>query len=597
MAGEVASAFVSLIPSAKGFKRGITRQIGGDVDSVGKTQGKKLGDGMLAGLGAGLKGVAGPLAALGAGISIADFFGSAVSEGREAAKVSALTASAIKATGGAAGVTAAQVGALATALSNKVGVDDEAIQSGENLLLTFKNIQNVAGTGNDIFNQATAAAVDLSAAGFGSIESASVMLGKALNDPVKGITALQRVGVTLTQGQKDQVKTLVANGNALGAQKVILGEVMGQVGGAAAAQADPLDKAGVAWGNFEESIGTAILPALGKVANFFTTTLLPALTTFGGTIGPIFSRIGAAFARLGGAFSGGGAGGGGIAAAFQTVIGAFRTLVATVGPIVTAFISGLRARWATIAPFVRSAFNNVKAIITTVLQIVARVVSLITTAISFIWRKWGNNITTVVAGAFKLVAQVVKAFTGIILGIVRTVLALLKGDWKGAWNSFLTILKSAWGGIRAILGTVLGIIRNVFVGAGKLLLKVGKNIVQGLINGIKSIAGKVKDALLGLLPGPLRKFAGMLGISSPSKVFADFGANIGAGLVQGVEGQRRDVERAVARLASTARAGVGQGSAVTGPRSVTIVNNYPAPEKASDTLAASLRRAQFVGAI
>jgi hypothetical protein len=50
---------------------------------------------------------------------------------------------------------AKQVGNLATAISNKVGIDDEAIQSGQNLLLTFKNIRNEAGKGNDIFNQTT----------------------------------------------------------------------------------------------------------------------------------------------------------------------------------------------------------------------------------------------------------------------------------------------------------------------------------------------------------------------------------------------------------------------------------------------------------
>jgi acid phosphatase family membrane protein YuiD len=70
----------------------------------------------------------------------------------------------LKSTGGAANVTAKQIGALATAISNKVGIDDEAIQSGANLLLTFKNVRNEAGKGNDIFNQSVGVITDMSAA-------------------------------------------------------------------------------------------------------------------------------------------------------------------------------------------------------------------------------------------------------------------------------------------------------------------------------------------------------------------------------------------------------------------------------------------------
>src|SRR6266498_2278675 len=76
-------------------------------------------------------------------------------DARESAKVGRRTAAVSKSTGGAARITTDQVGALATAISNKTGTDDEAIQSGENLLLTFTNIKNGVGKGNDIFNQAS----------------------------------------------------------------------------------------------------------------------------------------------------------------------------------------------------------------------------------------------------------------------------------------------------------------------------------------------------------------------------------------------------------------------------------------------------------
>ncbi|HUH10931.1 MAG TPA: hypothetical protein VLZ73_10310, partial [Brevundimonas sp.] len=156
-------------------------------------------------------------------------------------------------------------------------MDDEAIQSGANLLLTFKNVKNEVGDGANIFDRATQSAADLSAAGFGDMSATSKQLGKALNDPIKGITALSRSGVTFTEQQKEQIKTLVASGKTLDAQKIILGEVESQVGGAAAASATAGEKMSVAWGNFKEGVGTAMLPFIDKAANAVTTKFLPGL--------------------------------------------------------------------------------------------------------------------------------------------------------------------------------------------------------------------------------------------------------------------------------------------------------------------------------
>jgi acid phosphatase family membrane protein YuiD len=208
------------------------------------------------------------------------FFKDMISEATEAQKVGAQTAAVLKSTGGAANVTAKQIGALATAISNKVGIDDEAIQSGANLLLTFKNVRNEAGKGNDIFNQSVGVITDMSAALGQDMKSSSIQLGKALNDPIKGITALSRVGVTFDEGQKKQIKTLMAHGHTLAAQKIILRELNSEFKGSAAAQATPAEKAQVAWGNFKELLGTAVLPIVGKVANFLSQKLIPAMAGF-----------------------------------------------------------------------------------------------------------------------------------------------------------------------------------------------------------------------------------------------------------------------------------------------------------------------------
>jgi hypothetical protein len=178
----------------------------------------------------------------------------------------------LKSTGGAANVTAGAVSDLADALSLKTGIDDEAIQSGENLLLTFRDIRNEAGKGNDIFNQTTAIMEDMSVALGQDTKSSAIQLGKALNDPIRGMTALRRVGVTFNDAQTNLITKLQDSGDLLGAQKVILAELTKEFQGSAEAQKTASAQMSVQFENLAESVGRVLAPAV----NF----LLLGLTTF-----------------------------------------------------------------------------------------------------------------------------------------------------------------------------------------------------------------------------------------------------------------------------------------------------------------------------
>lgn len=161
-------------------------------------------------------------------------------EYNQGAKVAAQTNAVIKSTGGVANVTAQHVEDLGTSLMNLSGVDDEVIKSGENVLLTFKNIRNEAGKGNDIFDQTTRAALDMSVALGMDLQSSVMALGKALNDPSEGLTKLTRIGVTFTDKQKDLITTLDDAGHSMAAQKVILKELRSEFGGSAKAAGQTL---------------------------------------------------------------------------------------------------------------------------------------------------------------------------------------------------------------------------------------------------------------------------------------------------------------------------------------------------------------------
>lgn len=100
-----------------------------------------------------------------------------------------------------------------------------------------------------------------------------------------------------------------------------------------------------------------------------------------------------------------------------------------------------------------------------------------------------------------------------------------------------------------------------FRDAGTWLLNAGRDIIDGLINGVKSKAREVKDAFLNVVPDWVKDpFKEALGIASPSRVFAEFGRNIGEGIIQGVQGVSGQVEAATRDLAASA-ASVAQTAA------------------------------------
>lgn len=241
----------------------------------------------------GLKIAVAGLAALAAGAAYA------FKQFEDAEKISRQTDAVLTSTGHAANVTAEEIEGLAASISELSGIDDEAIQAGENLLLTFTNIRNEAGKGNDIFDQATMAITDMSVAMGTDMKSAAIQVGKALQDPILGMTALRRVGVSFTAAQTEMVNKWVEQGQVLRAQKFILAELTKEFGGSAEAQKTASAAAGVALGNLAETIGSVLAPAfewlaesLNNLVQFMQANVGPAFDTVSGWFQTVWEKVG-----------------------------------------------------------------------------------------------------------------------------------------------------------------------------------------------------------------------------------------------------------------------------------------------------------------
>jgi hypothetical protein len=159
-----------------------------------------------------------------------------------------------------------RVAAYAEALETTLAVDADVIKATQTKLATFGNLTKSVGEAGGAFDRATMAALDLAAAGFGTAEGNAVSLGKALQDPVKGISALSRAGVTFTENEKEKIKTLVESNKTLEAQDMILAAIEKQVGGTAEASADDFVKMQLAINKVLDAIGNALLPYLDDLA-------------------------------------------------------------------------------------------------------------------------------------------------------------------------------------------------------------------------------------------------------------------------------------------------------------------------------------------
>lgn len=240
---------------------------------------------------------------LGLTAPIAAFAGLATKSFVDSAKAIAQVEAAVKSTGGAAGKSVDGLAKMASELQRvSLFDDDEILQNVTANLLTFTN---VAGTE---FDRAQQAVLDLSTRLGTDLTSATVQVGKALNDPIKGVTALGRAGVQFTAQQKELIATLVESGDVAGAQAVILGELETQFGGAAAAaaNADPYTQLANEIGNLAEEFGGIINDALKPLLGFIrdvvdevkgwsdgTKTLAVVIGALLAALGPTLIAVGA----------------------------------------------------------------------------------------------------------------------------------------------------------------------------------------------------------------------------------------------------------------------------------------------------------------
>lgn len=420
-------------------------------------------------------------------VALGGALASGIADAREAAGIMAQTEAVIKSTGGAAGFTAEQIAEMSGALSAAEGKSlfgDSDIQKGQNLLLTFTEIK-------EVMPEATQTMVDMATALGTDVSGGAVQLGKALNDPINGITALSRVGVSFTEQQKEQIKAMQEAGDMAGAQRVILAELNKEFGGSAAAAAAAdggLTQFKDRMGELAESIGARVLPALNAMLAWLNSPEVQAAIT--AVVDALMNGLGVAFTWIS-----------------TVALPALQAAFTTVWPIIQGAVNVVYIFFSNVVfPFLREAFSFFTTTVLPDLQKAFEVVwpaiqSAVNAVYTFlqgtvwpwlqntafpwlqnvalpalrrVWEVEWKAITTAVTTTYTYLTGTVWPWLETALTNIGTWITTAKNTWSTAWSAIS-------GAVTLAKDTMSGVIETI------------KGLVQGAIDKINALIGLVNS--------------------------------------------------------------------------------------------------------
>jgi hypothetical protein len=489
--GEALSAgtvSVGVKPETKGFGAKLAEGIRGESGGIAGL-GSELGGKLLAGLGA-----------IGIAVGVGEFIKKGIEEYSTADALNAQFAAGITSTNNAANLSVKGMDQLAASIAGYSGQSYASIGKTEQVLQTFTNLRNVGP--NKIFDEATTAAANMAAKLGGDASASAIQLGKALNDPVKGMTALRRVGVAFTQAQTDQVKAMVKSGDVMGAQKVILGELNTEFGGAAKAAGETLPgeiaRSKVAFGELTKAVVGGVMPfvtpVIAGIANAMV-ALTPHVEALAEVVKsklePVFSAVSNAFKDVIAGFKVGTDTLGSSQSVFAVFGASLYTVFQSFKPVIDSVVSAFKALAPQFAPLIpqvlqlASSFSPFGLVLHALLPVLPQMIGAIVPLVG------------ILGGALAGVFQT-------LLPVITSVVKILTGDLANVFATLVPIIAN----IAQVLGQVLG---AAFKELAPVITLVAAFMAQ-LMKAVMPIVPVVMQLVEAILPliAPMLQLAGQI---------------------------------------------------------------------------------------
>lgn len=448
---------------------------------------------------------------------------------KDAANASGQVQAVLTSMGGASGKTLEELQALALELRGLSTYDDDDILTKSTAnLLTFGNVAGAT------FDRASKAILDVSARLGYDLQASTMLVGKALNDPIRGLTQLRRVGIQFTDEQAKMVEGFVKANRIVDAQAVLLGELEKQFGGAAKAarDADAFANLRDIWRDIEgvlERIATQFLPPVIKAVerlgqaflslNPETQTFIVGVVAAAAALGPLVVGLGAvvgAVANLAPMWAGlvtlfaDAAATAGIAnlglalrafvgyiapfaGAILFVVGAFwefrGAFVEAFGQVVAYFQQTALPAFQQLWSALKDLFGNIDKLMDGPL---GRLVGLVAWAVAEIGAIFLKGIGMGVSKAIGLFVGLLATALKAVSDLVEIVASLLSGDFAGAWEATKDLVTGEIGGI-------LDALENFVPGITDAARAAYEAFLEFVGNGITAVIAHIRGQFPGLV--------------------------------------------------------------------------------------------------
>lgn len=545
---EQAYAYVTLIPVAKGFQQAVAKEMGG-VGKVGETAGADAGKGVSKGFGKSIAGIAGLIAGAFSIRAVTNFAKESIAAAEAVSTANARIDQVAKSTGVFGDETDAvtkRIQDFAKAQEMRIAVDDTVIKGVQAQLLTFKDLSGTADETGGVFDRVTLAAFDMAQV-VGSAEGNATALGKALENPTKGVAALARNGTTFTEQQLEQIKVLQESGDLLGAQEIILGEVESQYGGLAEASADASEKLSLAFHNVKETVGDVLLPIFADLV----TDLLPVIDLLGDVLADVFTDLAPVIQDLAGQLPG-------LIQSFMPMIPVIGNLAGILLDLVSRFLPIFIDLVLALMPAFEELLPVVADFIADALDLLVPILLELVDAIIPIVKALLPVFMELVTALAPIVIKLIEAFLPLVMMILPVLIGLIE------------FLAPIFIGIANIIGFIIVGAINLLVGAIDFvtdeLASFGEFFIT-LFDGIKGFFGIIINGLIsgfeGFVNGAVRGINRVIdAINAMSFTVPDW--------VPGIGGQTFSFNLGRVSEISLPRVALADGGLVTGPTNALV---------------------------
>lgn len=248
----------------------------------------------------------------------------------------------------------------------------------------------------------------------------------------------------------------------------------------------------------------------------------------------------------------------GIRNTFTTVVNAISSFLSTAWNAIQTVATTV---WTAISTFFSTIWNGIKTVVTTV-------VTAISTFLTIAWNTIKTAITTVLNAIKTVFSTVWNAIKNVVTTVINGIKNTITTVWNGIKNTVATVVNAIkttvstafsamWNGIKNTISGIYNTIKNGFTNAVNFIKNLassafswGADIINGIVNGIKSCIGKVKDAVCSVADTIKSFLHFSVPDEGPLTEYESWMPDFMSGLAKGIEKSKGMVKDAVSGLAA-----------------------------------------------